>query len=92
MKNDLTTTFLNFVLAVLVICCVTFALWDMKRTHQLRALQYQMQQAQQGMLRAQALANDVVAYNAQAKSPELNQILQSALNPQPQPQQQPAAK
>ena len=89
MKNDLTTTFLNFVLAVLIFCCVAFAILGMYRTQQLRSLQIAVQQAQNGMLRAQALANDVVAYNAQAKSPELNQILQSALTP---PQQQPAAK
>ena len=86
MKNDTTTTLLNFVLAVLVILGVVFALMTMSRTRDLRQLQSRAQIAQINFMRAQALANDVMAFNATAKSPELAQILQSA-----QPQQ-PAAK
>jgi hypothetical protein len=83
MKNDITTTFLNFVLAVLVFLSVIFAFLFLVRTHQLRQLQYRAQIVQMNSLRAQSLARDVIAYNATAKSQELAQILQSALGPQP---------
>jgi len=83
MKNDLTTTFLNLVLAVLVILGVIFALLAMNRTHKLRALQFKAQVAQINFMRAQALANDATSFNATAKSPELAQILQNARTPQP---------
>jgi hypothetical protein len=82
MKNDITVTFLNFLLVLLVICCVGLAILNMMRTHQLGQLQSQAAAAQSVSQRAQALANDVINYNATAKSQELNQILQSALAPQ----------
>jgi hypothetical protein len=91
MKNDTTTTLLNFVLAVLVILGVTFALMSMSRTRDVRqmqtSLQLEMQKVQAGSMRAQALLNDVIAYNSTAKNPELQQIIQSAQAPA-----QPAAK
>lgn len=91
MKNDSTTTFLNFALAALVILCVVFAVWSMWRTRDLRQmqfqLQYQMQQTQVGSLKAQALLGDVITYNATANSPELKQIIVAAQTPV-----QPAAK
>lgn len=82
MKNDLTTTFLNFLLAVLVLACVGLAVLNMFRTRELNALQVQFANSQGFNQHAQALANDVMNYNATAKSPELAQILQNALNPQ----------
>jgi type II secretory pathway component PulM len=86
MKNDSNTAMLNFVLYVLVILCVVFAVWSMWRTRDLRQLQtnlqIQMQRAQTTTVRAQALLNDVITYNATAKSPELAQIIQSAQAPQ----------
>ena len=91
MKNDTTTTVLNFVLAAFVILGVFFAYFSMMRTRELRqlqtGLQVQMQRTQAGSMRAQALLNDVVSYNTTAKSPELQQIIQAAQTPQ-----QPAAK
>ena len=87
MKNDTTTTALNFVLAALVIFGVMFALLNIWRTRDLRqmqtALQTQMQIAQVTSARAQSLLNDVIAFNATAKSPELDQIIKSAEAPQP---------
>ena len=77
MRNDTTTTFLNFVLAALVILGVTFALMSIWNTRELRQKQFQIQQYQLVSVRAQALLNDSVAYNATAKNPEMNQILQS---------------
>jgi hypothetical protein len=87
MKNDSTTLFLNLVLAGLVILGVFFALLGIWRTRDLRHLQGQvqtkMQQIQLASAKAQALLNDTIAYNATARNPELNQIIQSV---------QPAAK
>jgi len=77
MKNDLTTTLLNLALAALVILGVVFAIFSMSRTHELRQLTSDAAQANQNLVRVQALANDVAAYNATAKSPELTRILQA---------------
>ncbi len=89
MKNDSTTTFLNIVLAAFVFLGVAFALLDMWRTHDLRqlqtTLQTRMQRAQITNARAQALLNDAIAFNANAKIPELNQIIQGAQAPAPVP-------
>ena len=81
MKNDSTTTALNFVLAALVILGVVFALLSIWRMRDLRRIQpqvqVQMQQAQVVTMRAQQLLQETIAFNATAKSPELNQIIQS---------------
>ena len=81
MKNDITTTFLNFLLVILAICCVGLAILNLMRTHELGQLQAQAAAAQMVGQRAQALANDVANYNASAKSLELSQILQSIQAP-----------
>jgi hypothetical protein len=87
MKNDTTTTFLNFVLAALVMLGVVFALLGIWRTRDLRhmqsMLQVQMQRSQIASGRAQALLNDTITFNAATKNPELAQIIQSAQTPQP---------
>ena len=77
MKNDLTTTLLNLALAALVILGVLFAILSMNYTRQLRQLTTAAAQANQNLVKAQSLANDVAAYNATAKSPELTRILQA---------------
>jgi len=81
MKNDSTTTALNFVLAALVILGVVFALLSIWRMRDLRRIQpqvqVQLQQANIVTMRAQQLFAEIKAYNATAKSPELNQIIQS---------------
>jgi hypothetical protein len=82
MKNDTTTTVLNFVLAVLVILGVTFALMAMSKTRELRALTLDATIANNTIMRAASLANDTAAYNVQAKSPELARIL-AAIQPKP---------
>jgi uncharacterized protein YpmS len=87
MKNDSTTTVLNFVLAAFVILGVVFALLTISRTRELRhmqvALQAQAQKTQITSARAQALLNDVINFNVTAKNPELAQIIQAAQTPQP---------
>ena len=77
MKSDTTTTALNFILAVLVILGVVFALLSITRTRELRQLTANATLANNGLMRAQGLANDTAAFNASAKSPELTRILQS---------------
>ncbi len=85
MKNDTTTTLLNFVLAILVILGVVFALTTISRTRDLRQLQTRAQVLQINSLRLQALANDAAIYNNTAKSVELDQILRGAATPAVQP-------
>ena len=82
MKNDTTTTILNFVLAALVILGVVFALLTMNRTRELRQLSLNATTANSALMRAQALANDATAFNASAKNPDLARILQS-IQPKP---------
>jgi uncharacterized membrane-anchored protein YhcB (DUF1043 family) len=85
MKNDTTTTLLTFVLAILVVAGVLFGYLTMTRTsaiHKMQpALQAQAQTFQVVAAKAQSLLNDVIAYNATARSPELQQIIQSAQTP-----------
>ena len=93
MKNDTTTTFLNFVLAALVILGVLFAILGFSRVRYLRQInprvQAEVQQSQIATVRAQQLLQEVMAYNATARSPELTQIIQS-VQPATQPAAQPA--
>jgi hypothetical protein len=82
MKNDAMTTILNFVLAVFIVFSIAFAMLFLWHNHQYRALQFRAQNIQVVSLKAQALLRDVINYNATAKSPELNQLLQNAVNGQ----------
>jgi beta-lactam-binding protein with PASTA domain len=77
MKSDTTTTALNFVLGVLVLLGVVFALLTINRTRELRQLTVNATLANNALMRAQGLANDTAAYNVSAKSPELTRILQA---------------
>jgi len=77
MKNDTMTTVLNFVLAVLVILGVMFALMAIFRTSEMRRLNASAALANTELLRAQGLANDANAFNQTAKNPDLARILQS---------------
>lgn len=85
MKNDTMTTLLSFVLAITVIAGVVIAYLAMTRTRTLRntqpALQVEMQKFQIVSAKAQAILNDVITYNATAKSPELQEIIKSVQTP-----------
>lgn len=83
MKNDPMTTFLNFVLAVLVVLGVAFALLSMSRERELRLLTTNATIAQTTLTRANALLNDTANYNAKVQSPELARIIQAAQKPAP---------
>ena len=86
MKNDSTTTFLNFVLAALVILGVLFALmsiWKGRDAQRERVqAQIQFEQSNARVQMANVLLNEVITYNAKANSPELNQIIRSVQTPQ----------
>jgi hypothetical protein len=79
MKCETTNTVLNLVLAVLVISGVFFALWTIQRTREFRALNPVAIQANAKLMMMQSFVNDVSAYNAQVKSPEISRILQPLL-------------
>lgn len=87
MKNDTITTFLNFVLAALVILGVMFAYLTMERTRNLRRLaatmQLEIQKSQFANAKAQQLLQDAVVFNATAKNPDLARIIQAAQAPAP---------
>ena len=61
MKSDSTTTVLNFILAMLVVLGVVFALLSMKRTRDFRILSANATLANSALMRAQGLANDTAA-------------------------------
>jgi hypothetical protein len=82
MNNDAMTTILNFMLAVFIVLSMAFAALFLWHNHEYRALQFRERNLQIVSIKAQALVRDVVNYNATAKSPELNQILQAALSGQ----------
>jgi hypothetical protein len=84
MKNDSTTTFLNFVLAALVILSVFFAVLTILNERTVPQLAATALQDNQNMMRLNAVLNDAMAYNATARNPELARVLQAA-------QQKPAA-
>jgi len=75
------TTFLNLVLATLVILCVLFGVRSIWQGHRQRDALSQVQQQQMNFqvasMKAQTLLNDTIQFNATAKSPELTQIIQS---------------
>jgi hypothetical protein len=77
MKNDSTTTFLNFVLAALVILSVFFAVLTIWRERDLQQLTSTVAVAQNNLGRADALLKDAAAYNAVVKNPELGRIIEA---------------
>ena len=78
MSNNSTTTFLNVVLAVIVLLSVGFgmlAVIDESRAPQLTATALQCNSS---LMKVNAVLNDAIAYNATAHSPELTRIIQAA--------------
>jgi hypothetical protein len=75
MKNDTTTTLLNFVLAVLVILGVVFALMTMSRTRELRQLTITAAATKNNIMQLNGLLNDVAIYNSKVNSPELTRAM-----------------
>lgn len=77
MKNDLTTTFLNFVLAMLVFLTVGFGMLTIWREPKLARYAEPVRQVQTHLALIEALVNETAAYNATARSPELAGSLQT---------------
>jgi len=77
MKCETTDTVLKFVLAVLVILAVVFALQTIFRTRELRSLTQQATMDQNNLMRMQTLYNDALAYSQKNPSPDLTHILQA---------------
>ncbi len=77
MKCDTTNAILTFVLGVLAVAGVIFALQTIFLTREFRQLSVQATFANNSILQAQALAADVAAYNQKNPSLELAKILQA---------------
>ena len=78
MKCDTTNAILTFVLGVLAVAGVIFALQTIFLTREFRSLTMRAAMANTSLVQVQSLANDVAAYNQKTPSPELAKILQSA--------------
>jgi hypothetical protein len=77
MKCDTLNTVLTFVLGVLAVAGVIFALQTIFLMREFRSLSMQATFANNSILQAQTLAGDVAAYNQKNPSPELTRILQA---------------
>jgi hypothetical protein len=78
MKCETSNGILTFVLGVLVVFAVVFAVRMAFITRELRAWQRQAVIAQAVMTQTQGLYNDAVAYNQKNYDPALARILQGA--------------
>lgn len=78
MKCDTTNTVLTFVLGVLAIAGVIFAVRTFTLTKEFRSLTMQATVANTSLMQVQALANDVAAYNQKNPSAELTKLLTAA--------------
>lgn len=85
MKCDTTNAILTFVLGVLAVAGVIFALQTIFLTREFRQLSVQATFANNSILQAQSLAADVAAFNQKNPSLELTRVLQAV-------QAKPAAK
>ena len=81
MKSETLNGVLTFVLGVLVVLGVVFALRVFFVTRDSRTLQGQALMANSRLMQARELVADVAAYNQKAQSPELTRILQSLQPP-----------
>jgi hypothetical protein len=81
MKCETTNSILTFVLGVLILLDVVFALRTINGTREFRALEIQAAQAQAALAQIQqirAIGSDAMLYNQKNPSPELTRILQTA--------------
>jgi hypothetical protein len=81
MKCETTNTILTFVLGVLAIAGVVFAIQTFNLTREFRSLTVQATVANNSLMQVQALAADVAAYNQKTPSPELTKLLNAAQTP-----------
>ena len=76
MKQETVNTVLTYMLGVLALLGVIFALQTIFRTREYRSLILQATQANNYLMRVQALGNDTLAYSQKNPNPELSRILQ----------------
>jgi hypothetical protein len=77
MKCEVLNEILTFVLGILVVLGVIFAVQTINRSRELNTLQIQAVAINQNYLRLQGLLNEVLAYNQKYPNPELTHILQT---------------
>lgn len=77
MRSEILNEILTFVLGLLVVLGVIFALQTINRTRELNTLQVQAVAINQNYLRLQGLVNEVLVYNQKYPNPELTHILQN---------------
>jgi len=81
MKCETTNSILTFVLGVVILLNVLFALRTINYTREFRSLQIQAAQDQAVLMQIQqiqSIGNDAMAYNQKNPNPELTRILQAA--------------
>jgi hypothetical protein len=83
MKSETLNGILTFVLGVLVIAGVIFALKMILLTHELRSLQKEASHDQAVIVQTEQIYNDAAAYNQKYQSPDLTHILQILAPPKP---------
>jgi hypothetical protein len=83
MKSDTTTMVLNFVLVVLAVFGVVFAIMTFMRTHDLRQLNADATKDNSVLMRMQNLVAQVQAYDQKNPDPKLTAIIQSISKPAP---------
>jgi hypothetical protein len=83
MKFETLNGVLTFVLGVLVVLAVYFALKMILMHHELRALQREAAKDQAMIVRTQQIFNDAAAYNQKYPNPDLTRILQILQQPKP---------
>ena len=81
MKSDTTTTVLNFVLVLLAVSGVIFAILTFTRTREYRILTSTVNNDRAVLQQVESLVAQVEAYNKQVQSPELTRDLQPFTNP-----------
>lgn len=81
MKSETLNSVLTFVLGVLILLDVIFAVQTINRTREFRTLQFTAMQDQAALAQVQqveSMARDVMEYNKSHPTPELTRILQAA--------------
>jgi hypothetical protein len=76
MKCETTNSVLTFVLGVFVVAAAFLVIRTGIQTHQMRQITGVNDAEKNYLIQAQALLNDVTAYNQKNSSPELTKILQ----------------
>ena len=80
MKCEMTSSILTFVLGVLILLGVWFAVRTINETREFRSLEIQASQDQAFLVQLQqirSIGNDAMAYNQKNPNPELTRILQA---------------